>query len=325
MGFDRDAETLNLAHELGACDEIASSVAGVARGADIIVVGVPLGELEAVFSEIAATGLDENVTVTDICSVKRLPVRLGQRFLGPRFVGGHPMAGSEKSGVIASNADLLPRATWFLTPTAGTSESALAEVARLVRSIGARPVLTGPEAHDRIVASVSHLPYLVSVALLHSVLRNRGSVALGVTGRSLRDMTRVAASKPDFWMPVLEANRNEVVDSLDGLIVDLSSLREAIARGAREELFPYLEEAQELRAVTARSHDRSPPGWSREREFPPAPQLPAPFPVDDEGGSSSLVAEAVEAGSRGSPIPVLERAAAKRISLRAAGSPLGPM
>ena len=158
VAYDRDPETLNLSLELGVCDEIASSAGGAARGADIIVVAVPVDELEAVLTEISEARLDPNVTVTDLCSVKRFPVRLGQRLLGGRFVGGHPMAGSQKSGAASANPDLLPRATWFLTPTAGTSEAALAEVARLVRSIG----------------------------------------------------TRVATSKPDFWLPLLEANRDQV-------------------------------------------------------------------------------------------------------------------
>lgn len=320
VGFDRDPETMNLALELGVCDETASSVGGAARGADIVVIAVPVYELEAVLTEISEARLDPSVTVTDLCSVKRFPVRMGLRLLGDRFVGGHPMAGSEKSGVVASNADLLARATWFLTPTAATSEPALAEVARLVRSVGARPVMTGPETHDRIVASVSHLPYVVSVALLHSVARNRGSAALGVCGRSLRDMTRVASSRADFWLPLLGANRDEVVGSLDDLIVELASVRDGIAHRPAAELRPYLDEARGFSPLAADGSDRPLPGWSRERESPPAPQLPAPFPADAEAVSNGAIAQIVDES-----MPMLERAAAKRIAMQRNGSPLGPV
>jgi len=161
-GYDPREDALRLALERGALDRVGDDVAGAVGDAQVVFVAVPVGELtEAVGSALRAAGQD--CVVSDVGSTKRAVVAAHE---DPRFVGGHPLAGHESSGVQHARADLFEGATWYLTPTASTSGLLYERLHRLLRGLGARPAAIDPEAHDTILAAVSHLPHVIANVLV---------------------------------------------------------------------------------------------------------------------------------------------------------------
>jgi prephenate dehydrogenase len=241
LGVDTPA-VLALARTTGAVDR-PSTVAEL-RGADLVVVAAPVSRIPAVLDELAAT----EAVVTDVGSTKAAIVRRAAAAGIRRFVGGHPMAGSQLSGVGNASPDLFRGARYLLTPTEETLPEAYARVTQLVRDdLGAVPTAVEPERHDLLVAALSHLPHLMAVALLQ-VTSEISPDALGFAGPSFRDLTRVGASNPALWADILAENSSAVratVESfadamrrLEGDIGDRQATERhfAAARGAYEAL-----------------------------------------------------------------------------------------
>jgi prephenate dehydrogenase len=176
--------------------------------------------------------------LTDAASLKvvttaEVTARLGARGLDPaRFVGGHPMAGSERSGPEAADAQLFQGATWILTPTAATADATLTRVAAFLRTLGARVVALAPDRHDELVAVVSHLPQVVAsslAAVAADAIEATGDAVLAVAGGGFRDTTRIAASDPRLWIEILAGNRDAVLEALDAYAATLDRARAAVA------------------------------------------------------------------------------------------------
>lgn len=205
---DVDAARVSLAVELGVGEPWRSG-----GGADLVVVAVPP---DAVASEVVRwqQALPAAV-VTDVASVKSAPIAAARRAGADlaRFVGGHPMAGRERSGPAAARADLFAGRPWVLTPMAETAHDALAAVTSLVVDCDAVPMQLDPQTHDRAVALVSHLPQLVA-SLLAAGLADAPEPALALAGQGLRDTTRLAGSDPGLWADILGANAHAVADAL---------------------------------------------------------------------------------------------------------------
>ena len=166
-GYDRDPARVEHARELGVFDEAATSVAQAVKGADLVVVAVPVGQV----ADVVVEALDAGATlVTDVGSVKSpvvVAVERARPDLAPRFVGGHPMAGSEQEGLDGASADLFVGATWVLTPTGRTDPQAFATVRAWVVELGAEALAVTPELHDALVAVVSHVPQLAASTLMN--------------------------------------------------------------------------------------------------------------------------------------------------------------
>jgi prephenate dehydrogenase len=167
----------------------------------------------------------------------------------PRFVGGHPMAGSEQEGVDGATADLFEGATWVLTPTGGTDAAAYAQVRQIVGSLGAEIVALPPERHDELVAVVSHVPHLAAATLMRLAdersVEHRALLRLAAGG--FRDMTRVAAGHPGIWPDICSDNRDAIVSVLDELTAALQQMRDVVAVDDRKELLASLEQARAAR------------------------------------------------------------------------------
>jgi prephenate dehydrogenase len=210
------------------------------KGADLILLAAPVGRLESISRGIS-TVIPKETVITDVGSVKGALVRrLEDGFSGggsgrSRFVGGHPIAGREKSGVEAASPDLFKDALCILTPTHRTSPKALGKVKQLWKAVGARTVTMDPDAHDRIVAVVSHLPHVVAYALVSTVLELQSKTGdlVSYSGGGLKDFTRVAASSPEMWRDICLFNRE--MDRFKRLMVggDSEGLRREFDR-ARE-------------------------------------------------------------------------------------------
>ena len=198
---------LEMATEIGAIDR-ASTMKEV-RGTDLVVLAAPISRITSLIQDLAPT----DALITDAASTKTKIVREAEaRRL--RFVGGHPMAGSQLSGVINARKDLFRGARYFLTPTSRTDPEDYRKVAQFVRQdLGAVPTAVDPEKHDLLVAALSHLPHLMAVALL-KVASDISPEALTFAGPSFRDLTRVGASNPTLWSDILAENAPALGEAL---------------------------------------------------------------------------------------------------------------
>lgn len=234
IGYDASTEALREAEALGVVDEVRPQPGEWLRGADLLVLAAPMRALTPLARELAPF-LDPGTLVTDVGSVKA-GIAAEMETLGVRqFVAGHPMAGSERGGVRHARAALLENAVWVLTPTEQTPLTALSRTRALVEGLGAAPVVMPPEAHDSLVATVSHLPYLASLALTHMVARDERLSLLAAGG--FRDLTRVASGDPRMSRDMVVENR--------------AALRDALARFRRQldRLEADLDEPEELLAA----------------------------------------------------------------------------
>jgi prephenate dehydrogenase len=237
-GSDADAEKAAQALDLGALD-----VVGVDAAAELTFVAAPVGELP----NLVTTALMETTgLVTDVGSVKATVAAAVQ---DERFVGGHPMAGSEQEGVDGARRDLFAGATWVLTPTEVTASETYARVRTVVSSMGAEVVALDPERHDALVAVVSHVPHLTAASLM--CLADERSedhrALLRLAAGGFRDMTRVASGHPGIWPDICRENSVAIVDVLGQLIDSLGDLRELVAESDREGLLGVLESARAAR------------------------------------------------------------------------------
>ncbi|MDR5694254.1 MAG: prephenate dehydrogenase [Armatimonadota bacterium] len=209
VGVDRDPEVVSTAIRRGAVHHGGTELRLVG-GADLVVVAVPVGAIPETVAALAPF-MRADAIVTDVGSVKEPIVRaIEERFPSLRYVGGHPMAGSEGWGIEQADASLLDSRPFLLTRTERTKEDILEMVAAVVRGIGMKPVVLSPREHDALVARVSHLPYVVAVALVEAALRGDTLVA----GPGFRDATRVAASPPAMWEEICRMNREELLEAI---------------------------------------------------------------------------------------------------------------
>lgn len=235
-GYDVSAETASKALNSGAVDEVLVSPVEVASKADITVIATPLDSFEEVIKQISSADLSGKV-VTDVCSLKSWVVEVAESTLEnpENFVGGHPMAGSEKGGFDAAHHEIFTGRPYIITPTERTSERAIGEVHWLIRSIGARPVTLSPEEHDLAVAFNSHLTHVVSWAIVSLSLKDKiADIAARFGGPSYREMTRVSMSSPALWAQILSQNSHRVSKAIEMLISELKSFKEIVESGSRE-------------------------------------------------------------------------------------------
>jgi len=239
-GYDLEASRAARALQLGAIDEV-----GMDPFAAVTFVAVPAGAVARVAADVLSQ-LEGPGAVTDVAGVKEAIVA---RLDDPRFVGGHPMAGSEQEGVDGAGPDLFLGATWVLTPSERTSPEAYTEVSSIVRALGANPVPLEARRHDLLVALVSHAPHLTAAALMNLAAdaASSDSTLLRLAAGGFRDMTRIAAGHPGIWPDVVAENKEAILAALDGLGASLDKLRAAVASGDRTGLLDLLQRAREAR------------------------------------------------------------------------------
>ena len=250
VGYGRSLGNLQQAVDLGVVDRAAVSAPDAVRGADMIVLAVPVGSMPEILGEIAAA-IDDGAVITDVGSVKGGVIEVARRALGARFarfVPGHPIAGTEQSGVAASLADLFAGRRVILTPEAETDPGALASVRAMWSVAGAEVVAMSAGEHDRILAVGSHLPHLLAFALMDLVVRRDDHRAVfQCVGNGFRDLTRIAASDPVMWRDICLANRDAVLEVLRQYRDNLAELELAIARGDGEWLIETFTRAKHAR------------------------------------------------------------------------------
>ena len=261
IGVDRDPAALERAIELGVIDTAAESASEAARGADLVVVAVPVRAIGTVLHDVALA-MDATTVVTDVGSTKTDVVRTAREELRgrfPRFVAGHPIAGREASGVDAATADLFKGARVVLTAEPDTAPDAVEMVRAAWEAIGSRVSLLAAADHDRIFAAVSHLPHLLSFALVSEIAERANAAELfGFAAGGFRDFTRIAASSPEMWRDIALQNRAALLEELDRYGARLAVFRELIEKGDGPGVQRLMTEARTARHAWASAPRRGP-------------------------------------------------------------------
>ena len=227
VGIGRDAARLETAVALGAVDSGVTRLEDGLAEADVVVLCTTVGHIVGALPGVLAV-VNPGAVVTDVGSTKGAIMRAAGG--AGRFVGGHPMAGSEQTGVEAATPLLFEEATWAITPTETTDPEALRIITALAREVGATTLTLTPEAHDAMLAVTSHLPHVLASALMRQAARTQAShpQTQSLTAGSFADGTRVAASSPELWRDVCLTNREALLASLRGFRAELDVLEAAV-------------------------------------------------------------------------------------------------
>jgi len=213
-GFGRSRENLERAKSLGILDVVSPDPASACSDADLVLLAAPAGSFVELIKQ-ARPAFKKGAIVTDVGSVKGDLVAELERLMPPgvHFIGSHPIAGSDRSGIDSAHADLFCDALCIVTPTERSDPSALKNVMDLWSGLGSKVLSLGPAQHDRVYAAVSHLPHLIAYAMVNTVSDLDASY-LSYCGQGFRDMTRIAASSPDIWTDISLLNRHNLIEMI---------------------------------------------------------------------------------------------------------------
>ena len=250
IGFGRNRQNLARGVELGVLDDFTESIEACVSDADVIVVAVPLGAMRAVFAELKQA-IKKGAIITDVGSTKGSVVTAARDELGAafsRFVPGHPIAGTEKSGVEAGFATLYQNRRVIITPLEQTDQDAISIIDEMWRHCGAIIEYLGVEHHDKVLAATSHLPHMLAFALVHylSNLNDHDEIFRYAAG-GFRDFTRIASGDPVMWRDVCLANGDTVVDLIEQYQQELDRVKSAISAGDADKLLKLFGRAKSER------------------------------------------------------------------------------
>jgi prephenate dehydrogenase len=246
-GFGRNESNLVKAKQRGVIDSFDLDPVKAVSGSDLVLFAMHAGS----FAEIAKTiagSLKKGTIVTDVGSVKGGLVYEMENILSPNafFVGGHPIAGGEKSGIEAAAVELFEGRRCIITPTAKTDEAAMGTMVTLWQSLGAEVVSMSPEEHDRVLGAVSHLPHIVAYEIVNAAGEIDGS-CLKYSGTGFRDVTRIASGSPELWRDVCMLNRENLTYFIDVFIRRMEAVRGYLAGGDANALQEEFRKAKMLR------------------------------------------------------------------------------
>jgi prephenate dehydrogenase len=239
VGVGRSENTLAKAAELGAIDRGETDLSAGVQSADIVVLATPVAHIVQTLPQLTTLLQSRpHTVVTDVGSTKAAIVQAGEAALGERFVGSHPMAGSERAGVEFARPDLFSGATWAITPTKLTDGHAQQRVQTLAQSVGAKTMQLSPEEHDQTVAVTSHLPHVLAYAL-SAVGRDVSKThphLFDLAAGSWASGTRVAHSSPELWGQIALSNREALLNALQEFTVELAAVQTALAENDADAL-----------------------------------------------------------------------------------------
>jgi prephenate dehydrogenase len=246
-GIGRSPEKLELAQRLGAIDDWQTDLSAGIADADLIILCTTIGAIVDQIPHVLKAA-PPHAVVTDIGSTKAAIVAAAGR--DPRFAGGHPMCGSERTGVEASTPTLYQGATWAITPSPDTTDSAMQALLALIGVAGAVPLVLEPETHDAMVAITSHVPHVLASALMRAAGDARAALPslARMSAGSFADMTRVAASPPEIWRDVCLTNRNAVLKTLAQYRRELDVLESALRAGDPAAVEQFFQDGQKKKA-----------------------------------------------------------------------------
>ncbi|WP_028986698.1 prephenate dehydrogenase [Thermicanus aegyptius] len=247
-GYDREERRLTKGLELGIIDRAAASLEEAVEGADLVVLATPIATIQELLKTLSGYSLKPGMIITDVGSTKSSIVSLASEVLSRHevtFIGGHPMAGSHKSGVEAANPLLFENAFYVLSPTEKTPEEKVKELEELLAPTRAQFIYLDPKLHDQVVGMISHFPHLVAGLLVNQVERLHGEnpwyhrLAAG----GFKDITRIASSNPDLWRDVTLDNRENLLRIIDSWNRDMEVLKESLIQEDGERIRAFFERA----------------------------------------------------------------------------------
>jgi len=255
VGFARRPEVASQAVNRGVADRCADNLPSTVKGAEIIVIATPVLAVKDIFIEMAEY-LPKGAIVTDVASTKTEVMNWAREYLSSKvcFIGGHPMVGKEASGIAASDADLFRGCTYCLVPGENVKAESRKKLEDVVKAVGAKPFYIDAKEHDALVAGISHLPHLLSVALVAATANDpRWPAMAKLAASGYRDTTRLASGDPRMSRDICLTNKGPILEAIDNYINSLSELRRLVSDGD-EEIEDYFVRAREARE-----------GWLRQR------------------------------------------------------------
>ena len=261
-GYVRRRASLKECRKVGAVDFATLDLGEAVRGADLVVLCTPIAQMEPLAAEMLPY-LKRGAIVTDVGSVKQSVVRVLSGLVAKaeaHFVGSHPMAGSEKTGVTAARADLFTEAVCVVTPDRHTNPATVRKVTALWNSVGSKVLQMTPAAHDQLVSRSSHLPHVVAAQLANLVLgpgSTKEQALLCANG--FRDSTRIASSSPEMWRDIALANRENLLSALDNFTTGLTIFKQILKKGDPAAVSRFFEKAKARRDGWSRNSDSHSP------------------------------------------------------------------
>lgn len=252
LGYNRSQASRDIALRNGIVDQVTANLEEFACQADVIIVSLPVKQTIQAFQQMSKMPLKEGVIVTDVGSTKGAIVKAGQEafsHLPVRFVGGHPMAGSHKTGAASADSTLFENAYYIFTPTVATDPSAILEMKDLLSGLGARFIEVDPIEHDRVTSQISHFPHVLAATLMGqaAAYTEDHSLAGRFAAGGFRDMTRIAESEPSMWTSILLSNTNSVLDRIADFQDRLDQVADMIRQGQEDAIWSFFDRSREQR------------------------------------------------------------------------------
>jgi prephenate dehydrogenase len=236
IGYARRRETASLARKSGAIDRVELDLPKAVKSADIIIIATPVLAIKNIFAQVAPE-LSDGSIVTDTASTKLQVIQWAQDLLPAKtnFIGGHPMAGKEIQGIKAAEANLFHNCIYCLTPLSPAKPAAVKTMKDMVKALGAVPLVIDAEEHDRLVAGISHLPLILSAALVLATTKNPSWPKMSrLAASGYRDLTRLASGNPELGAHICLSNQAAIVSWIDMFIEELQKLRKLVSDGSKE-------------------------------------------------------------------------------------------
>ncbi|MEH6944035.1 prephenate dehydrogenase [Bacillus sp. JJ722] len=250
-GYDINESGLQLSKSLGLIDEICTSMKECAEQADLIIIGTPVKQTEELLPILASYSLKSNVIVTDLGSTKTKITEIASSLTekGITFIGGHPMAGSHKSGPAAAKALLFENAFYILTPTSEIEERKVAELKMWLRGTKAKFIVLAPTVHDQLTGVISHFPHIIAASLVHSAQDSEleHNLVTRLAAGGFRDITRIASSNPEMWRDILIHNRDVLLSLMDDWVEQMVKVKDYIKKSDSDHIYEFFASAKAFR------------------------------------------------------------------------------
>ncbi|HHY73177.1 MAG TPA: prephenate dehydrogenase [Bacillus bacterium] len=251
VGYEINEDRLALAKTLNVIDESATCIEDGAKNADLIIISAPVQQTEIIIEMLTKIELKPSVIITDVGSTKRQIMEKAMLLLnkGVTFIGGHPMAGSHKSGVSAARAHLFENAYYILTPGKDTPVAMIEELKDWLKGTKANFLILTPKEHDEFTGAVSHFPHIVAASLVHQVaaLDEKDSTVSSLAAGGFRDITRIASSSPVMWRDILLHNKETLLELLEKWRIEMEHVKKIIDTVDSEAIYAYFKDAKEFR------------------------------------------------------------------------------
>ncbi|HMA59506.1 MAG TPA: prephenate dehydrogenase/arogenate dehydrogenase family protein [Halanaerobiales bacterium] len=252
VGVDVNSDSLKEAEDKGIIEQGYLDIKKGVKSSDLIIIAVPVGNINSILNEIQEHA-QQGTLIFDVGSIKGDVIKQANQLVKVRpdlyFIGGHPMAGSEKSGVKWSDPDIFKDAPFILVPLKETPEKQVANLSDIINKIGGIVKIMGSEEHDKMVGYISHLPHLIAFALVNNIesCHNHQEI-FELSAGSFKDATRIAVSPPDLWADICLSNRAKLEPIFEEFLTELEQVKKMLTKGDKEGLLNYFEKAGQCKS-----------------------------------------------------------------------------